>query len=125
MAKQREGTNVVDIIDPPPARFKISREAWAATPAVIREEIARMLAELNKGFEMYASASKRDADMADFHDMAKAAGKSLPDVIREFIAIENFVRAEPVRAIEHLATRYNFDLEAFVLQKLKSELEVA
>lgn len=121
MAKQRKGTNVVDLIEhPAPEHFAVSREAWAATPAVIREEILRMISELARGHDKYCDAAARDAEMADFHEMAKASGKNLADVIREFVAIENFVRAEPIRGIEHLAARYDFDLGAWAMQKLEA-----
>jgi hypothetical protein len=42
-------SNVVEMIEPAPKRFKISREEWARTPAEIRSEILRMDEEMSEG----------------------------------------------------------------------------
>lgn len=49
MAKQRENSNVIDLIEPAPEGLNISREDWARTPNGIRDETLRMVRELSEG----------------------------------------------------------------------------
>src|ERR1700722_1046133 len=42
-------SNVIEMIEPAPAGFNVSREEWARTPAEIRKEIIRMDREMAEG----------------------------------------------------------------------------
>jgi hypothetical protein len=44
----RKDLNVVEMIEPAPAGFNVSREAWARTPAVVRDDILRAVEELSE-----------------------------------------------------------------------------
>ncbi|WP_409188840.1 hypothetical protein [Bradyrhizobium sp. RDM4] len=48
MAKQRKDSNVVDMIEPAPEGFNVSREVWASTPECVRSEIIRAHRELSE-----------------------------------------------------------------------------
>jgi hypothetical protein len=48
MAKQRKGTNVVDLIEPPPEGFNISREDWSKIHPDVRSETIRMFREMGE-----------------------------------------------------------------------------
>jgi hypothetical protein len=158
MAKQREDSNVIDFIDPPPPGFDISRESWAATPAVMRDEIIRAFDELSEQIPIakdraarrrkrslgghwelhccerdgspanlaraaelrealaseiahHALVAQRDADLEPFHAMAKAAGKKLPDVLREYIAVESRLATDFENEFARIAERFGVDLE--------------
>lgn len=158
--------NVVDL-HPIPSRMRISREAWIATPEVVRDEIIRAWQEQEQGLavqkdrycgrknshrtevaaddsfcalhrlemalwrrpddatlqakadamrerlkpdaERHKAMLNRDKDLTKFHQMAKRQGKSLPDVLREYIGLENMIRQEPVRGLDLLARRSGVD----------------
>jgi len=141
MAKQRENSNVVDLIEPAPEGLNISREDWARTPPEIRSETIRMYRELSeripiekdrrsgrthrgkrvKGGFWELHCCERDAtpeslaraaelreilapeiariaeieSLEPFHEMAKANGKTLADVLRQYMAVEQRLRMDP------------------------------
>ncbi|MGC2776837.1 MAG: hypothetical protein WA418_14510 [Bradyrhizobium sp.] len=115
----------MDIIDPPPASWKISREAWASTPEVIRIEALRAVKELVAGFEKYRSAADRDAELADFHQMAKAGGTTVKEALRKYITTESLIRTDPVEGIRRLAAGMGVDLEAMLTEYLNNEPRAA
>jgi hypothetical protein len=121
MAKQREGTNVVDIIEPAPDGFNVNREAWAATPSIIRDETIRMFRELSAGIEKYAPAAERDSGLKEYHDMAAKGGQRLADVLRNFAAMENLLHSDPLAGLEVIAKNAGMNLEAWALQVLEAE----
>ena len=106
---------------PQPADWKASPEAWAATPEVVRGEIARMVKEFAAGFEK--AAVERDATMTEWHEMAAASGKSLRNVIREYQGIEQLLRKDLIGGLKALAKRYDFDIEAWARGVLQREAD--
>jgi hypothetical protein len=91
-----KGNNVVEMVQPAPDCLNISREAWAKTPAVVRDEILRMHGELAKGIEKYRPAAERDAGLAEYHGLAAKSGKNLRDVIGGYVAMEHVFRVENI-----------------------------
>ncbi|WP_316178250.1 MULTISPECIES: hypothetical protein [unclassified Bradyrhizobium] len=113
----------MDIIDPPPSSWKISREAWAATPEVVRAEALRAVAELARGFERYRPAAERDADLAEFHAIAAAGGTTVKQALRNYIGMENMLRSDPEAGI--VALCHHMDLDPVDLATAVINEEVA
>jgi hypothetical protein len=122
MAKQRKDSNVVDLIEPAPDGFNISREEWSATPEVIRDETHRMCPEFAKGFAKYAAGAQRDATLAEFHDLAAASGKKLKDVIGAYVAMESLVRRDTVKGIELICQNAGLSPRDWALNVMETAL---
>jgi hypothetical protein len=59
------------LIEPAPQGFNVSREAWAATSAVVRSEIIRCITEITKAFvEMAVEAGHLPGDSETLDQMA-------------------------------------------------------
>jgi hypothetical protein len=90
----------------PPARFTETAKAkWAAADPEIRGEVSRMERELTEGYQKHRAAAERDSTLNEFHEMAKQSGKDLPNVIREYVNMEQTLRADPVKGIETILSR--------------------
>lgn len=113
---------MVDIIEPAPARLKISREAWALTAPELRAEILRAVAELEKGYAMHAAGSKRDAELAEFHTLAEAGGTTVREALRKYVASESLIRTDPMRGLGQLAAVLGIDFEQMMLERYRDEL---
>ncbi|SIO53824.1 hypothetical protein SAMN05443247_07622 [Bradyrhizobium erythrophlei] len=57
-------------------------------------------------------------DLADFREMAKLSGKTLDAVLREYIAIEQLLRAGQIKGFELLAKKVGIDLKAWAADVL-------
>jgi hypothetical protein len=101
-------SNVVDLF-PIPEGLNFRREAWAATPAVLRDEIIRMAKEFKAGFEKYRPAAERDASMQEFHDMAAAGGTTLKAALEKYVAVEQRLREDPRAEICRIIARVGID----------------
>jgi len=151
---------VIQLIQPAPPAFNVSREAWSKTPIVMRDEIWRAYTEMSEAIPVakdrqarrrsrslgghwelhccerngspsamaradelrlalaseiahWAAVEQRDADLAPFHDMAKAAGKKLPDVLREYIGVESRLKVDFDNEFRRIAERFGVDLESW------------
>jgi hypothetical protein len=119
-----KGNNVVEMITPAPAGFTVSREDWAKTPAVIRDEILRMEKEFAAGFEKYRPAAERDAALAEFHQMAESKGTTLKAALSRYTALENLLRAYPVKGLEAIFENLDMDPREWA-QRVLAEPEAA
>lgn len=146
---RRRDSNVIEMIEPAPDRFNLSREEWAKTPAVIREEILRMHREMNEGLAILKDrrcgrrkrvrggfwelhCCERDGNLAraeelraalapdeeriaandaleEFHKMAKRNGKTLVEVLIEYVKLENLLRTDLRDGFFALCERIGFD----------------
>lgn len=89
-----------------PARFTDTAKAkWAAADPEIRGETLRMQKELTDGFQKYKAAAERDGTLNEFHEMAKASGKELHGVVREYVNMENLLRSNPEAGLERILDR--------------------
>lgn len=89
-----------------PARFSDdAKKEWATAPESVRREAERAIKELTEGHAKYRTAAERDSTLNEFHEMAKASGKDLPNVVREYVNMENLLRKDPVAGIEQILQR--------------------
>lgn len=154
-------SNVIELIEPAPEGFNVSREEWSRTPEVLRAEIIRMHTELAEGVEITKDRAagrrsrrpggfwemhccERDgqleraaelrellapeialragmADLDEYHAMAISHGKTLAQVIGEYVAVERRLANDPVAEIERIAATMGFDLEGWALKQLADD----
>lgn len=89
-----------------PARFTETAKAkWASADPEIRGEVLRMHKELTQGYEKHKAAAERDSTLNEFHEMAKRSGKELPNVVREYVNMENHLRQDLVGGLDLICQR--------------------
>lgn len=89
-----------------PSRFSDdAKKDWAAAPESVRRESERAIKELTEGFAKYKTAAERDGTLNEFHEMAKASGKELNGVVREYVNMENLLRSNPEAGLEKILDR--------------------
>lgn len=95
-----------------PARFtETARAKWAQADPEIRGETLRMQKELTEGYQKYKAAAERDSTLNDLHEMAKASGKELGGVVREYVNMENQLRENPIAGLDTICQRLGFSLK--------------
>lgn len=110
-AKPAEPVKPSHTAEDAPARFTDTAKAkWHATDPEIRGETLRMHKELTEGFQKYKAAAERDGALNEFHEMAKASGKELPNVVREYVNMENKLRHDLVGGLEDICQRVGVSL---------------
>jgi hypothetical protein len=110
-AQQQQQVKPSHTAGDPPARFTQDvKDIWATLPENARGEITRMERELTEGLNKYRGAAERDGKLNEFHEMARQAGKELPNVVREYVNMENLLRQDPVRGLETLCQRMGYSL---------------
>jgi flagellar hook-basal body complex protein FliE len=91
----------------PPARLSPeAKAAWAATPPAVQADINRAFTEMTKGIEQY---QQRFAPLKEFDDMARAGGTTLDTALRNYVGIENLLRADPVKGFVALSQNMGLD----------------
>lgn len=94
-----------------PARFTETAKAkWAQADPEIRGETLRMQKELTEGYQKYKAAAERDSTLNDLHEMAKASGKELGSVVREYVNMESQLRENPIVGLDTICQRLGFSL---------------
>jgi hypothetical protein len=94
-----------------PSRFsEDAKKEWATAPESVRRETERAIKELTDGFQKYKQSSERDQTLNEFHEMAKASGKELSGVVREYVNMENKLRQDPIGGLDMLCQRLGFSL---------------
>jgi hypothetical protein len=110
-AKPVEQVKPSHIAEDAPARFTETAKAkWHGADPEIRGEVLRMQRELTDGYQKHKEAAERDGTLAEFHEMAKASGKELPNVVREYVNMENALRKDPVGGLDLICQRLGFSL---------------
>lgn len=95
----------------PPSRFSPdAKEAWTAAPEPVRAEVARMEKELTAGFEKHRADATSFNDYRELDDIAKQSGKKGAEVFREYFAMENQLRKDPIAGLGHLCERLGLSL---------------
>lgn len=90
----------------PPARFSADAKArWAEAHESIRGETERAIRELTEGHAKYKTDAEEFHKVREFHDMARHAGKELPNVIREYVNMENLLHSDAPKGIEAILNR--------------------
>lgn len=94
-----------------PQRFSDdAKKEWATAPESVRRETERAIKELTDGFQKYKQSAERDQTLHEFHEMAKASGKELSGVVREYVSMENKLRQDPLGGLDMLCQRLGFSL---------------
>jgi hypothetical protein len=94
-----------------PSRFSDdAKKEWATAPESVRRETERAIKELTDGFQKYKGAAERDATLNEFHEMAKASGKELPSVVREYVNMENHLRKDLLGGLDTICQRMGVSL---------------
>lgn len=94
-----------------PTRFsEDAKKEWATAPESVRRETERAIKELTDGFQKYKQSAERDGTLNEFHEMAKASGKELHGVVREYVNMENALRKDPVGGLDLICQRLGLSL---------------
>lgn len=94
-----------------PQRFsEDAKKEWATAPESVRRETERAIKELTDGFQKYKQSAERDQTLNEFHEMAKASGKELSGVVREYVNMENKLRQDPIGGLDMLCQRMGLSL---------------
>jgi hypothetical protein len=109
---------------PMPERLNITPEAWDATPVDIKSEIIRMVKELTAGFDKYAAAAARDAELVEFHELAATGGTTLAAALGRYVAMENMIKADFIAGIFKICENMGLD-PLDVLRRLATPQEHA
>lgn len=98
--------------DDAPARVASDvKDLWHTLPHRAREEWTRMHSELTQGYEKHKAGAERDAQLNEFHEMAKQSGKQLPQVLREYVNMENHLRKDLVGGLNEICSRVGVSLK--------------
>jgi hypothetical protein len=86
--------------------FCCERDGNVARAAELREALAGEIAH-------HAAVEERDAALEPYHQMAAAAGKKLPNVLREYIGVESRLKVDFDNEFRRIAERFGVDLESW------------
>jgi hypothetical protein len=90
---------------PPPGWSIKSKADFDALPAHVRDDIAKRETEISNGFAKLGQYKGLDP----FVDMAKAAGRTLPEVVQSYVKAEEMLGQDFGRGIRELCRMYNVD----------------
>lgn len=94
-----------------PQRFSDdAKKEWATAPESVRRETERAIKELTDGFQKYKASAERDQTLNEFHEMAKASGKELSGVVREYVNMENTLRTNLLGGLDTICQRMGVSL---------------
>ena len=94
-----------------PQRFSDdAKKEWATAPESVRRETERAIKELTDGFQKYKASAERDQTLHEFHEMAKASGKELSGVVREYVNMENKLRTDLLGGLDTICQRMGVSL---------------
>jgi hypothetical protein len=94
-----------------PSRFSDdAKKEWATAPESVRKETERAIKELTDGFQKYKQSAERDSTLNEFHEMAKASGKDLSGVVREYVNMEQKLRTDLVGGLDLICQRVGVSL---------------
>jgi hypothetical protein len=94
-----------------PQRFSDdAKKEWATAPESVRRETERAIKELTDGFQKYKQSAERDQTLNEFHEMAKASGKELSGVVREYVNMENKLRTDLLGGLDTICQRMGVSL---------------
>jgi hypothetical protein len=89
-----------------PSRFsEDAKKDWATAPESVRRESERAIKELTEGFQKYKAGHEQNEGLREFHEMAKASGKELNGVVREYVNMESLLRSNPEAGLEKILER--------------------
>lgn len=90
-------------IDKPPARFlPRAKEKWAEADPDIRGEVRRMEANYEKGLQEHRESHEFRKELREFEDMAKEHGTTVKDALKNYTAIDNLLKTNPVAGVERI-----------------------
>jgi hypothetical protein len=85
-------------------------EALQEKAAALRERLAPDVARM-----------QANDSLEEYHALAKAGGKELADVLRQYIALEQLIRQDPIKGLQMLAKRYGLDFADVLRKALESD----
>lgn len=89
--------------DAPPAQFlPRAKEKWAEADPDLKSEVKRMEAEFRKGKEVFEEDRSFRKELREFEDMAKEHGTTVKDALKNYTAIDNLLKTDPVSGIERI-----------------------
>jgi hypothetical protein len=107
------------VVLPPPARFSPAAKAeWNTAPETLRAEVSRMETELTAGLKKHQAAAERDADLAEFHEMATKGGTTVKEALSKYVNMENQLRADPIMVLEIICNNVGLSLHDVAIQVL-------
>lgn len=84
----------------PPAHFlPRAKEAWPSVNPDVQGEVHRMAQNYEKGIAEYKESHENWTKLREFDQMAKQAGTTVPDALKNYVAIDQLLRTNPVEGI--------------------------
>jgi DUF917 family protein len=100
---------------------KISQQTWDIMHPELRSETERMAKELTAGMAKYAEGAARDADLAEYHELAAAGGTTLAEALARFVNLENAIKADPVQGVALVLKNLGINPEYWARQLLEAD----
>jgi hypothetical protein len=93
-------------------RKKKEHDPLASVPPETRIEIERAFAALTEDAESHRASAKEWQQLKPWLEQAKAAGKTLPEILQDFAVTEHYLREQPVDAMFTLCEKLGVDAHA-------------
>lgn len=108
----------------PPAHFlPRAKEAWGGVNPDVQGEVHRMAQNYEKGIAEYKESHENWSKLKEFDQMAKQAGTTVPDYIRNVRAIETLIAQNPVEGIKRVLATANITPEQYARHILGQQQE--
>jgi hypothetical protein len=99
----------------------LDMEIWNRPNAKKIAEADALRERLEPDVERLRQMDERDAGLAPFHALAAAGGTTVAAMLREYVALENVIRAEPLTGMKMLARKCDVDLADVLARALEKE----
>jgi hypothetical protein len=88
--------------DPPARMAQVAKEAWHATPEVVRGDVHRMHQEFANAYQQYRGDHDTMNTIRMFQDLATKHGTTLQKALTSYVSMENKLRADPVAGLDQI-----------------------
>ena len=102
-----------DVNRPPDHFLPRAKEKWAEAPEEVRSEFYRALDNFQKGKEEYHEDREFRKAVRPYEDMAQQAGVPLPQVLKNYVELDNLVSSDPVAGVQRILANQGIDMVQF------------
>lgn len=91
---------------PPPWLAETAKADWSKAPPSVRAEFGRRIGELEKGLNEYRGKWE---PLREFEQLAQQTGTTIPDALRNYVGIEQTLRADPIKGLGIICRNLGID----------------